>query len=187
MSYAFVDSARDLVADSNKFVRRMGATRVFDREVREHTRGGRSRKRRSASPIASSTLCVTRMVVIGLRATNSASSARSLSASVASSETNGSSSTSNSGSTANARAKATRRARPTESSPGVMAAVFGEAQRPEQRAECAVARLWRGEPHVLFDRAPGKETRFLEHDAEPAVRRQLDAAFEIVIEPDDNA
>ena len=70
---------------------------------------------------------------------------------------------------------------------GIMATVFGEAERAEQAIHRGVACLRRGKPHVLFDRAPRQQPRFLEYNTEPAVRRQPHAAFEFRIEPDDDA
>jgi hypothetical protein len=66
-------------------------------------------------------------------------------------------------------------------------AVLGKAERGEQRIERSIRRLRRGEAHILLDRAPRQQPRLLENDAEPAVRWQFDATFEIASETDDDA
>ena len=70
---------------------------------------------------------------------------------------------------------------------GIMAPVSGQPERVEQPVQYGVARLRRGEAHVLLDGAPRQQPRFLEHDAEPAVRRQPHGAFEVRIEPGNDA
>ena len=65
--------------------------------------------------------------------------------------------------------------------------MLGEFEGREQRLQRRLARLRRRKAHILFDGTPGQQARFLKDHAEPAVCRQLDLAFEILVEPDNDA
>ena len=134
---------------------------------------GESRNTRSASPIASSILWVTSSVVTGRRETSSISSrAQSL---------------------GQRRVERDERliedqqigfdregsgqgdaARETERKfAGIVLTVLGKAERREQCVQCCRACLRRGERIFSSTRPPRKQTRFLKHHAEPAMRRAV--------------
>jgi hypothetical protein len=64
-----------------------------------------------------------------------------------------------------------------------MIAVRCQLQHFEECGKLVIAHARCGESHVLLDRAPGEQPRFLEYHAEPACGGQSDSALKVVIEP----
>jgi len=69
----------------------------------------------------------------------------------------------------------------------IVATMFRKFERGEQLREFRPASMRRQEPDIVFDRAPGQQPRLLEDDAKLAGRGQPNAAFEIAVQPDDDA
>jgi hypothetical protein len=57
-----------------------------------------------------------------------------------------------------------------------------QLQHFEECGKLVIAHARCGESHVLLDRAPGEQPRFLEYHAEPACGGQSDSALKVVIE-----
>ena len=145
------------------------------------TRAGdaESRKIRSADPIASSMLCVTRSVVTGWRRNQL--------------DEFGAQSRRKRGVERDERliehqqfrfdregARERDAAGKTEREfAGIMARCSASSSVANSVFSAVSLDLRRHEPHVLFDRAPRQQARFLEDHAEPALCRQRDPSFEI--------
>jgi len=68
----------------------------------------------------------------------------------------------------------------------IVRAVRRQPERLEQCGKLALAGVWRGDTHVLLDRAPRQKPRLLEHHAQGAVGGERDVAVEIAVEPGDD-
>ncbi len=66
----------------------------------------------------------------------------------------------------------------------IMAQMVAEPEIARDLLDILVARLRRGETQIVEDAAPGQKPRLLKHHADPRVLRDIDAAFEILVETD---